>query len=98
MVEYLYSSDVKVIIVSGRDGACRPETEAWLDKHGIVYDDLHMRTPGDSRADYVIKAEIFHEHIFPHYNVTGAFDDRFSVTNSLRRMGVDVFAVNHGRF
>lgn len=80
----------KVIIFSGRDEVCRPETEAWLKKNVIEYDELHMRPASDNRSDVDIKAELIEKHIKGKYNVLIWFDDRVRVANMLR----DVYGIN----
>jgi predicted kinase len=88
-------SDVKVIVLSGRDGVSRPKTEAWLDDHGIGYYHLFMRSAGDMRKDTVIKEEIFWRDIAPNHNVQFAIDDRPSVCRMWRSLGVKVFQVGN---
>lgn len=90
----------KVFVFSGRDEVCRPETEAWLEKHDIVYDELHMRrsdhykVDGDPKsgqaADTLVKSEMIEKYIRGKYNVLLWFDDRVQVANMLR----DVYGIN----
>lgn len=80
----------KIIIFSGRDAVCRPETEEWLERHDIEYDELHMRPEGDTRSDSEIKSELIEQHIKGKYNVLIWFDDRVRVANTLR----DVYGIN----
>lgn len=80
----------KIMILSGRDSVCRPETEAWLKKNCIDYDELYMRPEGDNRSDEIIKAEMIEEHIRNKYNILIWFDDRARVSIMLR----DVYGIN----
>lgn len=83
----------KIFLFSGRDSACRIETEDWLDRHGIQYHLLAMRPKDDNRKDTEIKKELFNEHIEGKYNVLGVFDDRPVVAEQWRSMGLNVFQV-----
>lgn len=80
----------KVFIFSGRDGVCRPETEEWLERHDIEYDNLVMRAVNDNRSDAIVKAEFIEEHIKGKYNILIWFDDRPRVADMLR----DVYGIN----
>ena len=40
-----------------------PETERWLERHGIITDGLFMRRAGDRRMDTVVKREIYERHM-----------------------------------
>lgn len=86
----------KVFIFSGRDEVCRPETEAWLEKNDIEYDELFMRRTdhvdekGGQVKDTISKAEMIEKYIKGKYNVLIWFDDRVQVSNMLR----DVYGIN----
>jgi len=87
-----------IIIVSGRDSICRPETEQWLKDNNICYNNLYMRQIDDNRKDTIIKREIFDEHIREIFNVITVVDDRACVVEMWRDMGLTVFQVNEGDF
>jgi predicted kinase len=90
----------KLFIFSGRDEVCLPETEAWLEKNDIEYNELHMRRSdhykieGDPKSgqapDTDVKAEMIDKYIKGKYNVLFWFDDRVAVANMLR----DVYGIN----
>lgn len=82
-----------VILLSGRDGEAREETEKWLARNGIPYTDLFMRAEGDNRKDTEIKRELFDEHVRPYYDVRLVIDDRPSVCREWHRMGLTVWQV-----
>lgn len=86
-----------IILCSGRDGVCKPETQEWLDKHEIDYDRLFMREKGDQRKDYIIKEELWRE-ISEHYHIVAMFDDRNQVVDHGRKLGFPVFQVQEGDF
>jgi predicted kinase len=88
----------KIVVMSGRDAVCRPETEAWLKSRGIPYDVLIMRPAGDQRKDSIVKLELFQEHVAPAYAVHGVFDDRDQVVAMWRRIGLPCFQVAPGAF
>lgn len=88
----------EVIILSGRNGDSRPETEKWLTDHGITYDKLYMRTEGDSRKDAVVKKELFEKHIVNKYNVLFIVDDRDQMVELWRSMGITCLQCNYGDF
>ena len=88
----------KIILVSGRDEICRPETEQWLKDNGVPYDLLYMRPEGDNRKDTVIKEEIYEKHIKGKYSINGVFDDRDQVVEMWRNKGLKVFQVAEGDF
>lgn len=88
----------KIVLMSGREDVCRAETEAWLAKHGISYDALHMRAAGDGRKDSVVKRELFDAHVREHYQVVGALDDRDQVVQLWRSMGIPCWQVAPGAF
>ena len=87
------------VFCSGRDDGARDATVAWLDEHvGVRYADLLMRRAGDMRADSVVKLELFDENIRNEYNVLGVFDDRQSVVDMWRSLGLTCFQVAPGDF
>lgn len=84
-----------VIVLSGRDGVCQPQTTEWLGVNDVKYDELIMRAPGDGRKDTIVKEEIFWRDIADNYNVLFAIDDRPSVARMWREIGVKVFQVGN---
>ena len=81
------------VIVSGRKAECREDTEDWLIMHGIQYDEFYMREDGDDRADTVVKMEILRDKIAPEFEVIAAIDDRPSVCEMWRKVGIPTFQV-----
>lgn len=86
----------EMLIVSGRDESCRPQTEEWLRHNGIVYDELFMRPAGNMEKDVAIKSRIYTEHIQGRYNVLCVFDDRPCVVRFWRQLGLFVFDCGNG--
>lgn len=89
---------IRVILLSGRDGSCREQTEEWLARHSVPYEELHMRAAGDNRKDSTVKAELFDAHVRGRFNVVGVLDDRDSVVALWRGMGLPCFQVAPGAF
>ena len=87
-----------IVLMSGRDAVCRPQTEEWLNRHGIRRHALHMRPQGDNRSDYLVKAELFDKHIRHRYDVLGAVDDRDQVVRYWRALGLTCAQVAPGNF
>lgn len=92
------AEDYTVIVMSGRDAVCRPETEEWLNKHGIPFDHLFMRPEGDSRKDNIVKAELFDTYVRDNYDVKFVLDDRQQVVDMWRSMGLTCLQVAPGDF
>lgn len=87
-----------IIVLSGRDSRCRDDTIRWLRSHSVMFHDLFMRPEGDTRADYVVKKELYLENIKGLYNVLGVFDDRNQVVHLWRHLGLTCFQVGYGWF
>lgn len=87
----------KILIFSGRNAVCRPQTEEWLERNDIEYDLLAMRPQfledgkiENNLSDEIIKDDMIEEHIRGKYNVLIWFDDRQRVSTMLR----DVYGIN----
>lgn len=94
-----------IICVSGRNAGHADDhieyqnlTAQWLNKNGIPADRLLMRKWHDTRADDIVKEEIFWDEIADNYNVECAFDDRDRVVEMWRRIGVPCLQCNFGEF
>ncbi len=88
-----------VIIVTGRDGSCTEETEAWLAEHNIKHDLFFIRDAGNTEKDAIIKKRIFDQNIRGKFNVHWVVDDRNQVVNMWRNeIGLTVLQCNEGDF
>lgn len=94
----IMSSFNVIIIMSGRDAVCRPETEQWLKDNDITYDELFMRPEGDMRKDNIVKHELFDEYVRNDYNILAVYDDRDQVVDMWRAIGLPCFQVAPGAF
>lgn len=91
-------SEVKIILVSGRDSVCRGKTQDWLHLNGIRYHALYMRKEGDKRSDEIVKRELFDYRIRDKYKVLFVLDDRSRVVRVWRDLGLTCFQVADGGF
>lgn len=97
-----------ILFVSGREDSCMDKTKKWLkesfNEYSIPitidgeYNQLLMRKTGDNRKDYIVKKEIFENHIKDKYYIEFVLDDRDQVVNMWRRLGLKCFQVNFGNF
>lgn len=87
-----------LFFMSGREERHRPQTERWLARHGLIYDGLFMRPTGDSRKDAIIKRELYEAHIASKYHVMFVLDDRSSVVQVWRSLGLTCLQVAEGDF
>lgn len=97
-VVYALEIEHDIVVMSGRDAVCRPQTERWLDDHGIPWDALLMREQGDNRKDAIVKEEIFWRDVAPQWAVQGVLDDRDQVVEMWRRLGLVCLQVAPGAF
>ena len=54
-----------------------------------------MRSPNDTRKDFIIKKEIFFNYINDNYNVIATFDDRPQVCRMWHDIGLKVWATGN---
>lgn len=96
MAEAKEAWDHYMIIVSGRSEDYKAQTDKWLSKRDIFYDEIYMRKSGDWRDDAIIKSE-FADQIEEKYNIVAVFDDRQKVVRMWQDRGIFVFDVGQGR-
>ncbi|MEM1135391.1 MAG: AAA family ATPase [Bacteroidota bacterium] len=95
----LYQAGKKIIIMTGRDGICKPETVAWLKENEIFYHELFIRPARNSEKDAVIKKRMFEENIRGKYYVDFVVDDRDQVVDMWRKeLGLTCLQVDYGDF
>jgi predicted kinase len=83
-----------VILMSGRDSMCRPDTLEWIRSNTkLAAFKLYMRAEGDQRMDAIVKLELFNKHIRDNYNVKYCVDDRAQVIRMYRSIGLNVLDV-----
>ena len=91
------AKDHNIIIFTGRDGVCKPETLSWLKYHDIDYQEFHIRPEGNIEKDTIVKKAMF-EKVKDKYAIMGVFDDRNQVVEMWRDMGLQCYQVNYGDF
>lgn len=89
-----------IIIVTGRKDTpdARMATINWLLENNIEYSKLFMRSEIDYRKDYIVKKEIYLNDIEPLYDVLAVFDDRNSVVEMWRSLGLKCYQCEPGNF
>jgi Predicted kinase len=88
-----YANDTTIFILSGRQEKDRDATTTWLKENIVPYDFLYMRQTDDKRSDYIVKQEIYNEHIKDRYGVIAVFDDRLQVCRLWYELGLPLFRV-----
>ena len=85
-----------IILLTGRRESVRQQTEEWLNKHGIYgYKHLLMRKDGDFRHDTIVKPELLKQlNVHPDL----VFEDRDSMVEHWRSLGIPCFQVASGNF
>ncbi len=96
-VNALSDAGFVAIVLSGRDGSCYDITNKWLEEY-IHFNHFWMRAEGDMRADNIIRAELFDQHIRDNFDVKFVIDDRDQVVDMWRKMGLQCFQVAPGDF
>lgn len=94
LVAALWGWGIQIIFLTGRGERIRQQTQDWLAKHVGDFTRFHtpllMRKAGDRRPDTVIKEEYIKNEIEPNYKVLFAVDDRDTVVDSMRKLGLTV--------
>jgi len=83
-----------IVILTARYAHYRKDTQEWLAKHGIPYDQLFMRPIGNEEKDKKVKKEILEDRILPHFDVKKAYDDKKKNVKMFRKEGIDAKQVN----
>lgn len=97
MIKAMNAKGYFTFFVTGRSERQREETKRWLDKYvGLDETDyrIYMRPLNDKRHDYEIKREIYFKLIDPEYEVLFVLEDRRSVVNMYRSIGLQCLQVN----
>ena len=69
--------DNHIVILTARSAHYKDETERWLDKNNVPYDDLVMRPEDDPHTkDATLKSHLLETRVLPKYDVVKAYDDR----------------------
>ena len=91
--------NVELFYMTGRHESARQATVNWLAKNWCpAGSGLFMRADGDSRKDWIVKAELFDKHLLGRYNVLAILDDRTQVVKMWRARGLQCWQVAEGDF
>lgn len=88
----------QLIILTGRSEECEKECREWLEAFEVPFDRIFMRDEHDSRQDTKIKKEIYKNEIHENCFVNLVIDDRMSVVNMWRSLGIPTLQVQKGTF
>lgn len=94
----MQGSGYTVLCCSGRPEDYRATTEQWLEKQGLYPSWLLMRPFNDKRDDFIVKEELYVNYIFPRFDVRFVVDDRSSVVQMWRRLGLKCLQCEEGNF
>lgn len=94
----LWRAGHKLIFVSARDDSCFNDTYRWLVQYCPPFVKLHMRATGDFRTDAEVKRDIYDFLIKDEYDVLCVLDDRNSVVDMWREIGLTCLQVAPGDF
>lgn len=99
---YVFDGPQKLVIfVSGRNECAREKTKKWLIENVGNYTKnslLFMRADGDMRNDAIVKKEIFDTYIKDKFYINFALDDRNSIVELWRKLGLTCLQVADGNF
>lgn len=84
-----------IILITGRSEQYREDTERWLIKYHICYDELHMRGICDMQSDVDVKRGIFAKIIGDSADVLFVLEDRDCVVDMWRSIGLTCLQVEH---
>lgn len=97
----LSNAGYKMIIMTGRDGRTKRETQKWLAENGIIPDYLIMRNEGDTTPDNELKdnwiEDLFDSGVSPD-EILCVYEDRDRVVDMWRKKGIECFQVAEGKF
>ncbi len=98
-LERFASNGIKIIIVSGRKNSALETTKKWLETNNVPCNEIYMpRSEKDWRKDFILKEEIYNEHIKGKNNIKFVLDDRDQVVRLWRRLGLTCLQVADGDF
>ena len=86
------SLDMPIVIVTGRRESTRHDTARWLERHGVPFGLLFMRSETDFRPNAVIKEVIVDEMLVVGWKPAVAFDDHPEAVKMFRAKGITTFA------
>jgi hypothetical protein len=98
VVDALRLAGWPIVLATGRSETNRAATQAWLEKHGIVYDELYMRAADCYRQDAIVKSEMLDRILADGWDPLLVIDDRQSVVDMWRSRGLVCLQAAKGDF
>lgn len=104
IVNRYHTDGYTVLLVSGRDDSCYPQTLCSLLANDVWYDKLLMRPVeavdghGGKLPDFQVKYDLFNEFIRDQFDVQFVLDDRRQVIDMWRALGLKVLDVAGNEF
>jgi len=94
------SAGRRVEVWTARNEVARELTEQQLDNLGICYHQLQMRPTGDTRPDCELKRSWYLERkrVDPNFAIVAVFEDRQTVVDMWRSLGITCYQVAPGDF
>lgn len=86
------ANGLAVLITTARGEDYKEVSQRWLKENGIEFDNYYCRARGDSRPDYIVKAEMYDE-ISKHYDLVHQVDDNPQAIQAWEEKGVLVTKV-----
>lgn len=87
-----------IIFLSGRRESCRVDTTKWLGEQGFFHYHLLLRGDKDHRHDTVAKPEKLLDYLGSYDDVGYVLEDRDSVVEKWRELGLTCLQVAKGDF
>lgn len=78
----------EILFVTARNSKARSITKGWLDKNVSCQYKLWMRPEQDFRPDFIIKEDLYRLHIEPYFDVVFCVDDKSTVVEMWRKIGL----------
>lgn len=91
----LHVAGQTVLLVTSRDAATRPQTEQWLEAHGVKFAALFMRPAGDTRLEYDVKSDLIADARDAGYDPLVIIDDRDDAIRAAIGQGIAALQVHH---
>lgn len=89
IVTAMAAQDYHIIFLTARNDSARAHTDAWLRANTNLLDfTLIMRSEGDRREDWMTKEDLYTKHVHPTFDVLFCLDDKQTVTDMWRRIGL----------
>ena len=94
LINGLHKQHIKIIFLTARDEKCRSYTKYQLEQLFDFNIHLYMRTRGDEREDYIVKAEHI-ERLLKKENILFAIDDNYQNCLMFNQYKIPAFHVQN---